>query len=108
MDQVSLLVLAGALLPPLIDWLSKSSVTSGVKSAVLPALSLLVGVVASATVAAQAGTTFEWKAALLNTATTWAIGWFAHGAVWKPSGISDVLQARVPPLTKSYRGRHAA
>jgi hypothetical protein len=86
---VSLLV--GTVLPLLVGLLTKRSMNSGLKAAVLALLSALSAFLTQWLTALDNAQHFLWQAAVLSALATFAVAAGTHYQVWKPAGVASAL-----------------
>jgi hypothetical protein len=105
---ISLLV--GFVLPILVGYFTKASLNPGLKAAILAATAGLSGVLTQWLDAINNNQHFAWQAAVLSAVATWITAEASYLRIWKPSGVSDVVQAAGPiadpPTTTT--AKHAA
>lgn len=109
---VSLLV--AWVLPIVVGYFTKASLNSGLKAAILAALSGITAVLSQWLTAINDNQHFAWQAAVLTAFGTWVVAEATYFKIWKPTGLSDIVQAAGPiadPVEKAVVnaiGRHEA
>lgn len=113
---ISLLI--GFVLPNAVGYCTQASMNKGVKAALLAATAAVSGVLTQWLDAINNDHHFAWQASALSAVATWLIAEGSYLRIWKPSGLSDVLQgmgiADAPSVadavadTEDYTSRHSA
>lgn len=92
-DTVQILtLLVGTVLPLLVGLVNKETASAGAKAVWLAVLSALGGVGSSALDAANAGTVWDWRTAVVTAITTFLIAVGMHFGLWKPTGAAAAVQ----------------
>jgi predicted Na+-dependent transporter len=79
---------------PLVVGLVTTKVTSGALKAILLAtIALGSGFISALLAAYLAGAAFDWVGALVVGVTAWLIAIGTHFGFWRPTGVTDKLQA---------------
>lgn len=96
-------ILLGIVIPLLIDLVTKRTTGSSLKALLLAGLAAAAGLVTQAIV--DDGTAVVSAQGIVLAVTTWVSGAIAHGYLWKPTGVSDHVEAKVGVTDQPKAGR---
>src|SRR3954466_14730917 len=87
----------GILLPLLVAIVTKLSTKSGIKAILLAALALVTNLLVGIENALTTHTDYDLGVALILALGTFVVSVAVHYGLWKPTGITHDLQAKVGP-----------
>lgn len=100
-------ILIGTVLPIVVGYVTAASLNSGLKAAILAGFAGLSGVLSQWLTAINNNQHFAWQAAVISAFLTYLVAEASYFKIWKPSGVSDVVQAAGPISdAATYAAKH--